>query len=82
MAAEVSCMMIERTSYLQALQAWQGEKVIKVITGLRRCGKSTLLEQFQGRLLREGIHPDQIIAINLKPWKMKTCWNTTPYITI
>lgn len=59
-------MMIERTSYLQALQAWQGEKVIKVITGLRRCGKSTLLEQFQGRLLREGIHPDQIIAINFE----------------
>ena len=34
--------MIERREYLQKLKEWKDEKVIKVVTGMRRCGKSTL----------------------------------------
>lgn len=41
-------MTVERKEYLEQLLVWKDEKVIKVVTGLRRSGKSTLLEQYQG----------------------------------
>ena len=59
-------MMVERQEYLDELRKWQNEKVIKVVTGLRRCGKSTLLSQFQNELLRSGIADEQIISINFE----------------
>ena len=58
--------MIERTEYLARLNSWRNEKVIKIITGLRRVGKSTLLKQYQTLLLNEGINKDRIISINLE----------------
>ena len=58
--------MVERSEYLAELQKWQDEKVIKVVTGLRRCGKSTLLSMFQERLLQSGVGIDQIISINFE----------------
>ncbi len=58
--------MVERKEYLQKLISWKDEKVIKVITGIRRCGKSTLLMQYQDYLLREGVEKEQIIAINFE----------------
>lgn len=58
--------MVERTKYLQKLISWKDEKVIKVITGIRRCGKSTLLMQYQNYLASLGIEQDQIIAINFE----------------
>ena len=39
--------MVERTEYLKKLTLWKDEQVIKVVTGIRRCGKSTLLMQYQ-----------------------------------
>ena len=39
--------MVERKEYLQQLLSWKDEQVIKVVTGIRRCGKSTLLRQYQ-----------------------------------
>jgi predicted AAA+ superfamily ATPase len=36
-------LMIERKTYVDALAKWRGERVIKIVTGIRRCGKSTLL---------------------------------------
>ena len=38
--------MIERTQYLEELKRWKDKDLIKVITGIRRCGKSTLFELF------------------------------------
>lgn len=58
--------MIERTEYLQQLISWKDERVIKVVTGVRRCGKSTLLKQYQSYLLQNGISPEQIISINFE----------------
>lgn len=58
--------MIERTEYLEQLISWQNEKVIKVITGIRRCGKSTLMLQFQKHLQTQGVAAEQIIAINFE----------------
>ena len=40
--------MVERKEYLAELIQWRDEQVIKVVTGIRRCGKSTLLTQYQG----------------------------------
>ena len=42
--------MVERKNYLEKLIAWKDEKVIKVVTGIRRCGKSTLLNLYKGYL--------------------------------
>lgn len=58
--------MIERTIYLTQLESWKDKQIIKVITGIRRCGKSTLLKQFQKRLLDAGIDDAQIISINFE----------------
>jgi hypothetical protein len=58
--------MVKRVEYIQELIKWQDEAVIKVVTGLRRCGKSTLLSMFQEYLLQTGIATDQIISINFE----------------
>lgn len=58
--------MVIRREYLHQLQAWKDEQVIKVVTGIRRCGKSTLLKQFQNDLLGEGVSREQIISINFE----------------
>lgn len=58
--------MVERKEYLDQLWAWKDEQQIKVVTGIRRCGKSVLLEQYQQRLLAEGVAPEQIISINFE----------------
>lgn len=58
--------MIKRTDYLNELNKWKDEQVIKVVTGIRRCGKSTLLEQFQTELVSNGISREQIIAVNFE----------------
>ena len=59
-------MRIERKDYLNKLIALSGKQIIKVITGVRRCGKSTLLEIFQEYLQQHGIESDQIIAVNFE----------------
>ena len=58
--------MIERPEYLEELKRWKDKDVIKVITGIRRCGKSTLFELFINYLKENGIYNNQIIHINLE----------------
>ncbi len=58
--------MIKREAYLEKLRAWQDKNIIKVITGIRRCGKSTLLKLFADELLDHGVQPEQIISINFE----------------
>lgn len=58
--------MIQRKEYLQELLSWKDERVIKVITGVRRCGKSTLLKQYQAHLMETGASAEQIIYINFE----------------
>ena len=58
--------MVIRKEYLQKLKSWKDEQVIKVVTGIRRCGKSTLLAQYQDDLLASGISDNQIISINFE----------------
>ncbi|MDR0822654.1 MAG: ATP-binding protein, partial [Endomicrobium sp.] len=58
--------MIERPTYLNILISFKDKKLIKIITGIRRCGKSTLFELYQDYLLKNGIMPNQIRNINLE----------------
>lgn len=58
--------LIARDAYLNRLIAWEAKHIIKVVTGVRRCGKSTLLYLFQEHLKSKGIGTDQIIAVNFE----------------
>lgn len=60
--------IVERMEYLERLIAFKDKQVIKIITGIRRCGKSTLLEMFQTYLLGTGVDEEQIIAINFEDY--------------
>ena len=59
---------IERVAYLNKLIALKDKQLIKVITGVRRCGKSTLMEMFQDYLKKNDIDDEQILAINLEDY--------------
>lgn len=61
--------MIERKEYLDKLKAVKDKQIIKVITGIRRCGKSTLLELFKDYLKKENVKDNQIISINFEDIK-------------
>lgn len=58
--------LIERKAYLEQLNMWRNEEMIKVVTGVRRCGKSTLFELYIEQLKTEGVADEQIIFINLE----------------
>lgn len=55
-----------RNIYLNQLIAFKDKEPVKVITGIRRCGKSSLLKLMQEYLLNSGVKQDQIIAINFE----------------
>jgi len=58
--------LIERKAYMDQLVTWREKEMIKVVTGVRRCGKSTLFKLFIDKLKSEGVSDDQIISINLE----------------
>ena len=58
--------MLQRTEYLKKLDLWREKKVIKVITGIRRCGKSTLLRQYAEFLKKNGTAEKQIVFLNFE----------------
>ena len=59
-------IMIERKKYLEELISFKDKDLIKVITGIRRCGKSTLFDLYIDYLKKNGIKEEQIIRINLE----------------
>ena len=61
-------MLIERKEYLDKLLAWKDKQLIKVITGVRRCGKSTLMEMFQSHLKRKGVEEKRILSVNFEDY--------------
>lgn len=58
--------LIERNEYLNRLIALREKQVIKIVTGIRRCGKSTLFEMYQDYLRKNGVLDSQIISINFE----------------
>ena len=67
--------MIYRTEYMNLLKEWQNKNIIKVITSIRRCGKSTLLEMFRNHLTESGVEADQIISINFEALEVEELTN-------
>jgi len=61
--------MVKRSKYLAKLAGFKNKEVIKVVTGIRRCGKSTLLAQFRSWLLENGVNEKQIQSINFEDIK-------------
>ena len=59
-------VIVERKEYLEKLIAWKDKKLIKIVTGVRRCGKSMLLEIYQNYLKQHNVEKEQIIAINFE----------------
>lgn len=57
---------IERTTYLNKLLAFKDKELIKVITGIRRCGKSTLMQIYRDWLLQNGVEENQIVYVNFE----------------
>ena len=55
-----------RTGYINKLKNFREKNLIKVITGIRRCGKSVLMEQFQDYLKSDGVKDEQIISLNFE----------------
>lgn len=58
--------MIKRDEYLNKLIRFKDKELIKVVTGIRRCGKSTLFDIYIDYLLKNGVKKDQIVHINLE----------------
>lgn len=61
-------MLINRKEYLDRLISLRDKKIIKVITGVRRCGKSTLMEIYRNYLLKNGVKKENIISINFEDY--------------
>lgn len=58
--------MVERKETLDDLISFKDKNLIKVVTGIRRCGKSTMFELFQDYLKEHGVEEEQIITVNLE----------------
>ena len=59
-------MLIPREAYLNRLIALKDKQIIKVVTGVRRCGKSKIASFISSGLLAQGVEEDQIISINFE----------------
>lgn len=63
-----SMKRIERHVYLDKLIAFKDKDLIKVITGIRRCGKSTIMEMYRDWLCSQGVQKEQIIYLNFEDY--------------
>ena len=59
---------IERVEYLSKLKKFRDKKLIKVVTGIRRCGKSTLMEIYRDWLINKGVSSERIVFINFEDY--------------
>ena len=71
MADLMSKERIVRKEYLEQLRNLKHKKLIKIITGIRRCGKSTVMEMFRDELLENGVDENQIIFLNFEDYDNK-----------
>ena len=64
-------MRLMRTEYLNKLISFRDKHLVKVVTGVRRCGKSTLLEIYRDHLAASGVSSEQIISVNLEDFDLR-----------
>ena len=69
--------LINRPEYLNQLIEHKDVDLVKIVTGIRRCGKSSLLDLFHKHLLNSGVSEDHIIHINLESLKYRNITNYT-----
>lgn len=60
--------LIPRKEYLRQLRSFREKQLIKVITGVRRCGKTTLMKLFINELKLSGVEDDQIVQVNFEDY--------------
>ena len=58
--------MIVRSQYLNTLKKYKDKPFVKVLTGLRRVGKSTILTMFADEIIKNGVNKDNVLLINLE----------------
>ena len=58
--------MILRKQYIKKISQYKEKELVKVITGIRRCGKSVLMDQYIEQLINNGVKKDNIIKINFE----------------
>lgn len=61
--------MIKREYYMKQIRPFIGSDLIKVLTGIRRCGKSVMLEQIKEEILKSGVSENQILSLNFENMK-------------
>lgn len=66
--------LIARPEYMKWLENFKDTQLIKVITGIRRCGKSTVMKLFQDELIRSGVKAEQIVTVNLEDFDSYDLW--------
>ena len=64
--------LIDRPSYLEQLIQNKDVDLVKIVTGLRRCGKSSMLDLFHQYLVDDGVSEDNIIHMNLESLKYRS----------
>lgn len=72
---KIDSQKIPREEYFERLRNLKHKKLIKIVTGIRRCGKSTVLEMFRDELLDNGVEENQIIFINFEDYENKSLRN-------
>lgn len=58
--------LIERDYYISKLKTWKDKQMVKILTGIRRSGKSTIMKLYQQHLIRNGVIQNQIITLNFE----------------
>lgn len=71
--------MIKREIYLERIRPFYDSEMVKVITGIRRCGKSTILKQIADEIKQRGISENQIIYINFEDYKYSKISNADKF---
>ena len=73
--------VIQRPRYIEWLNSWRDKDIIKVVTGIRRSGKTTLLELYREKLMAEGVPRERLVSINFEDPSVgefpdyRTAWN-------
>ena len=70
---------ISRPEYIKRLIEFKDKDIVKIVTGIRRCGKSTLLDLFEDYLLAQGVDAEHIIHINMESLKYR---HLTDYLAL
>lgn len=67
--------LIERDYYISKLETWRDKQMVKILTGIRRSGKSTIMKLYQQHLIRNGINQNQILHLNFEDMSVEPLLN-------